>query len=79
MDNTPTTIKTITQQALEAIFESKANAMPATSKFEMPTVRILRTVIDPAQLQALAAFSDYLGQFPTITRSGAHTAVVFAC
>jgi hypothetical protein len=77
--NTPTTIKTIIQQALEAIFDSKANAMPPTTKFDTDTVRIVRTVIAPDQLQALAAFSGYIGQFPTITRSGAHTTVVFAC
>jgi len=71
--------KILIQQALEAIFDATANAMPATTNFNTPTVRVKRKVISPDQAQALADFSQYLGQHPTLTRSGDAIAVVFTC
>lgn len=67
------------QQALEAIFDSKVNALPPTSKFDEPTVRVTRTVIEPAQFQALAHYCQYLGQYPTLVRGGEYVTVVFTC
>jgi hypothetical protein len=74
-----TTNKTLLQQALEAIFGKPANALPPTTNFAKPTVRLATTSIAPSQFEALVALCQYFGEFPTLVRSGEYVTVIFTC
>lgn len=65
------------QQALEAIFDKPATAVPATNLSPKPTVRLTRHQATPEEFEALAQVCHALNHYPSVARSGENVTFLF--